>query len=268
MIKLDTRRRCGNRWRHPLVPNAFRYIQDVRKMTNEFIIRRSDDYRAEVISPTHRTVVDLEAMTCSCNRWQLTGLPCSHATALIQEIRGIDIMQFIDPYYLTETYRATYEMRLNPLVDRELWERVDLPYIVLPPLSRRPRGRPKKKRIRDPNELKKNKKMHKCGRCGNWGHHRSSCKESLSTINIQGVQPRPPRKQVPRRREPFKISDLPFHRTKGRHIQGNFEVHGVNIQGAHAVAANTQPPVQTSSQVSANISESASMLFGLNSGSQ
>ncbi|KAK1283162.1 hypothetical protein QJS10_CPB21g01286 [Acorus calamus] len=200
MIKLDTRRRCGNRWRHPLVPNAFRYIQDVRKMTNEFIIRRSDDYRAEVISPTHRTVVDLEAMTCSCNRWQLTGLPCSHATALIQEIRGIDIMQFIDPYYLTETYRATYEMRLNPLVDRELWERVDLPYIVLPPLSRRPRGRPKKKRIRDPNELKKNKKMHKCGRCGNWGHHRSSCKESLSTINIQGVQPRPPRKQVPRRR--------------------------------------------------------------------
>ncbi|KAK1261362.1 hypothetical protein QJS04_geneDACA020506 [Acorus gramineus] len=207
MMKLDTRRRCGLRWKHPLVPNALKYIQDVRKMTNQFIVRRSDDYRAEVISPTHRAVVDLEAMTCSCNRWQLTGLPCSHATALVQEIRGLDILKFIDQCYFIDTYRATYEMRVNPLVDRALWEHVHLPYTVLPPESRRPRGRPKKKRIRDPNELKKTKRMHKCGRCGNWGHHRSSCKESLKCIEIQRSQTvgsqavtRPPRKLVPRRR--------------------------------------------------------------------
>ncbi|KAK1294787.1 hypothetical protein QJS10_CPA16g00541 [Acorus calamus] len=60
-------------------------------------------------------------------------------------------------------------------MDRELWEHVDLPYIVLPPLSCRPRD-------------------------------------------------------------------------KGGNIQEIFEVHGVNIHGAHVVATNTQPPFQTSSQ--------------------
>ncbi|KAK1270229.1 hypothetical protein QJS04_geneDACA012606 [Acorus gramineus] len=104
-------------------------------------------------------------------------------------------------------------MRVNPLVDRALWEHVHLPYMVLPPESRRPRGRPKKKRIRNPNELKKTKRMHKCGRCGNWGHHKSSCKEPLKCIEAQGSQavPRPPRKLVPRRRTKNKKSRADNH---------------------------------------------------------
>ncbi|KAK1309708.1 hypothetical protein QJS10_CPA08g00699 [Acorus calamus] len=36
------------------IGDARENIQDARKMTNEFIIRRSDDMRAEVTSPTHR----------------------------------------------------------------------------------------------------------------------------------------------------------------------------------------------------------------------
>ncbi|KAK1274231.1 hypothetical protein QJS04_geneDACA017357 [Acorus gramineus] len=82
-------------------------------------------------------------------------------------------------------------MRVNPLMERQLWEHVDLPYTVQPPLSHRPRGKPKKKRIRDPNESKKNKRMYKCGRCGNWGHHRSSCKESLKVIEVHGQKAQP-----------------------------------------------------------------------------
>ncbi|KAK1257351.1 hypothetical protein QJS04_geneDACA024035 [Acorus gramineus] len=101
-------------------PKCMRNAQDVRKMTNEFIIRRSDDMRAEITSPTHQFVVDLIARECSCNRWTLTGMPCSHAIALIQEIRGLDIVEFIDPCYYTEAYRSTYELRVNPLMDRHL----------------------------------------------------------------------------------------------------------------------------------------------------
>ncbi|KAK1309706.1 hypothetical protein QJS10_CPA08g00695 [Acorus calamus] len=65
MTKLDARQRCGLRWKHILVPNALKNIQDARKMTNEFIIRRSDDMRAEVISPTHRFVADLIVKECT-----------------------------------------------------------------------------------------------------------------------------------------------------------------------------------------------------------
>ncbi|KAK1288769.1 hypothetical protein QJS10_CPB19g00242 [Acorus calamus] len=113
--------------------------------------------------------------------------------------RGLDILQFIDPCYFTKSFRATYEMRVNSLVDRALWEHVDLPYTVLLPLSRRPRGRPKKKRIRDSNEQKKIKRMHNCGRCCNLGHHKATCKEPLKIIESQGTRslPRTPNKQQP-----------------------------------------------------------------------
>ncbi|KAK1295250.1 hypothetical protein QJS10_CPA16g00712 [Acorus calamus] len=149
-----------------------------------------------------------------------------------------------------DAYRATYEIRVNPLVDKSLWEHVYLPYTVLPPESRRPRGRPKKKRIRDPNELKKTKRMHKCGRCGNWGHHKSSCKEPLKCVEAQGSQAvaRPPRKLVPRRRTKNK---------KKSSTDGQSDVVAVSESQAHI-----------SSHVSANISESCSMRFAFNSGSQ
>ncbi|KAK1297105.1 hypothetical protein QJS10_CPB15g01420 [Acorus calamus] len=235
MTKLDARRRCALRWKHALVPNALRNVQDVRKMTNGFIIRRSDDMRAEIISPTHRFVVDLIARECSCNRWTLTGMPCSHATALIQEIRGLDIVEFIDPCYYTEAYLATYELRVNPLMDRQLWEHVELGYTVLPPMSRRPRGRPKTKRIKDPNEAKRTKRMHKCSRCENWSHHKSSCKESLQAIEAQGTQalPKQPRKQQPKRRANNKKTISTPGTVEGSqpHVKGgNQSVVGVSSQ--------------------------------------
>ncbi|KAK1311951.1 hypothetical protein QJS10_CPA07g00558 [Acorus calamus] len=42
----------------------------------------------------------------------------------------------------------------------------------------RPRGRPKRNRIRDPNE--KNKRRHMCTRCKEYGHHISTCKNPIS----------------------------------------------------------------------------------------
>ncbi|KAK1317425.1 hypothetical protein QJS10_CPA05g02367 [Acorus calamus] len=46
------------------------------------------------------------------------------------------------------------------------------------------RGRPKKKRIRDPN---KKKRRHKCTRCKEFGHHRSSCKNPIAELSVQSA---------------------------------------------------------------------------------
>ncbi|KAK1285412.1 hypothetical protein QJS10_CPB20g00814 [Acorus calamus] len=67
---------------------------------------------------------------------------------------------------------------------REMWGRVELPYVVGPPKTIRPRGRPKKKRIRDPNE--KRKSRHKCTRCSQFGHHKNTCKNSITETSSQG----------------------------------------------------------------------------------
>ncbi|KAI0502599.1 hypothetical protein KFK09_017553 [Dendrobium nobile] len=67
----------------------------------------------------------------------------------------------------------------------------------------RPRGRPKRKRL--PKFLGKDKKVHKCSRCGLWGHHRSTCKNPLrSTIDdaLLSQVGQPKRAKLPSRRTP------------------------------------------------------------------
>ncbi|KAL5538898.1 hypothetical protein UlMin_046250 [Ulmus minor] len=46
-------------------------------------------------------VVDLQARTCSCRRFQLEQLPCGHAMIAIRYMRG-DMYNFCSDYYLSE----------------------------------------------------------------------------------------------------------------------------------------------------------------------
>ncbi|KAK1296189.1 hypothetical protein QJS10_CPB15g01512 [Acorus calamus] len=86
------------------------------------------------------------------------------------------INEFAVKYIKNDLLRVT--AKLGPMRSREEWEKVDLPFIVYPPKTVRPRGRPKRNRIRDPNE--KNKRRHMCTRCREYGHHISTCKNPIS----------------------------------------------------------------------------------------
>lgn len=72
---------------------------------------------------------------------------------------------------------------------KDQWEIYMKEFIIGPPHTKRPRGRPKKKRIRGKDELegrpKASKRLHKCTRCQGWGHHKNSCKQP---INIRVAQ--------------------------------------------------------------------------------
>ncbi|KAJ9552717.1 hypothetical protein OSB04_016762 [Centaurea solstitialis] len=51
---------------------------------------------------------------------------------------------------------------------------------ICPPIIKRPPGRPKKNRIVPPDEPKR---RHKCRRCGMFGHHERTCKNSAPLDN-------------------------------------------------------------------------------------
>jgi hypothetical protein len=52
---------------------------------------------------------------------------------------------------------------------------------VLPPSTRRPPGRPPKRRIRSgQDEVNRPKRQFKCGRCGQNGHARTTCREGIN----------------------------------------------------------------------------------------
>ncbi|XP_062113173.1 uncharacterized protein LOC133824312 [Humulus lupulus] len=130
-------------------------------------------------------IVNMEKKTCTCRRFEYDEMPCSHAMAIIIK-QKLNCYDYVSYYYTNEAYIATYEDFIMPLGDQHSWE---LPaeltqHEVLPPLTKRPAGRPKQTRYRAFSEYKV---QNLCGRCGGKGHNKRTCKnESLiKTTNKQ-----------------------------------------------------------------------------------
>ncbi|XP_020108011.1 uncharacterized protein LOC109723913 isoform X2 [Ananas comosus] len=177
MTKMDSRRREARKWKLSLVPAALHHIDAKSKGLGNYTICRSSNTKAEVISPDSRCEVILDERKCTCRSWQVTGLPCIHACAFITSLRGYEWLSYVDPLFTVSKFRAAYAHEVVPLPDKNQWIKTNLDYKLLPPIMRRPAGRPRKKRIRAADEP--TKKRHKCKRCNQFGHHAKSCKNSM-----------------------------------------------------------------------------------------
>ncbi|KAL0644299.1 hypothetical protein Bca4012_042589 [Brassica carinata] len=80
--------------------------------------------------------------TCSCRKWDMTGIPY---------------------WYLTSKWRATYENSISPVTGMRFWRKTDETRIQ-PPTRPESKGRKKKqKRIKGKNESPKKKRKVQCG---------------------------------------------------------------------------------------------------------
>ncbi|XP_061362271.1 uncharacterized protein LOC133306022 [Gastrolobium bilobum] len=119
-------------------------------------------YMYEVSGKGERVGVNLTTQTCASNAWQLTGLQL-------------------------DALHATYAHTLNPVNSDKYWPSSDEPK-PLPPTLKRPIGRPKKHRRKDPSEEQGNSKkkvertyVAKCPKCGQHGHYAKTCKGQVTT---------------------------------------------------------------------------------------
>jgi hypothetical protein len=55
-----------------------------------------------------RHTVDLQERKCTCRRWQVTGLPCTHALCVITSIRGCNIEGYVHKYYSIAKFKKAY----------------------------------------------------------------------------------------------------------------------------------------------------------------
>ncbi|XP_074347057.1 uncharacterized protein LOC141685879 [Apium graveolens] len=69
----------------------------------------------------HELVVDLEKKSCTCRKWNLTGIPCYHACACIA-IRNDPWENHIHECYSKDMYMKLYSCLLEPIVSPEFWE--------------------------------------------------------------------------------------------------------------------------------------------------
>nr|KAJ0204105.1 hypothetical protein LSAT_V11C500286440 [Lactuca sativa] len=151
-----------------------RFDKKRRINLGEFEVCRSSDNRAEVKYKGKRWEVILDEKKCSCRRWQVTGLPCVHAAAFIAFKREPNWETYVDTYYTVGKFREAYALEVAPMPGKDQWVHIETNEKIYPPIIKRPPGRPKKNRIKPPDEP--TKKRHRCHRCGMYGHQQRTCK--------------------------------------------------------------------------------------------
>ncbi|KAL0443904.1 UNVERIFIED_CONTAM: hypothetical protein Slati_2113100 [Sesamum latifolium] len=130
----------------------------------------------------------------SDGKWQLTGIPCAHAISGMY-FMGYKPEDYVHEYYHKSIFLRVYSHLMMPLLGPDEWPHSDRPSL-LPPISERMPGRPKKQdRRKTPDEVKNKKaevtncgeKREKLGRqglvmnckiCHVPGHNKRSCPQS------------------------------------------------------------------------------------------
>lgn len=116
--------------------------------------------------------------TCSCRKWQLSGIPCGHVISVARWLRIDDCNQYFSGWYSKRVYQQTYEDKIFPLPAQSEWEQPSGLMNVHPPLmDKRQSGRPREiNRILSRGE---EKREIECSRCHNKGHMRNKCTASV-----------------------------------------------------------------------------------------
>nr|GFA03850.1 multidrug resistance-associated protein 5 [Tanacetum cinerariifolium] len=156
----------------------------------------------EVRSRSEGFTVDKCKRTCSCRMWQLSGLPCVHATKVIFLINRVP-ESYVPSWFETYMYFMAYHNYVKPASGMNLWPDQSMYSTILPPKPRKMHGRPRKKRIKAIGQGGSSTRVSMVGShgsCSNYknpGHNKSSCKEPAveQTSKPKGVVGRPRKKQ-------------------------------------------------------------------------
>ncbi|KAJ9556381.1 hypothetical protein OSB04_010995 [Centaurea solstitialis] len=118
--------------------------------------------------------VDIHNQTCTCKKWQLSGLPCGHAITVANHQGWDDCCQLASDYFSVHNLRETYAPAIYPVGPYKTWVSPDYPLMVVrPPVMKKLPGKPSNNnRIPSRGE---GSNRRRCGRCRQYGHKRSQC---------------------------------------------------------------------------------------------
>lgn len=82
---------------------------------------RSSENRAEVKCKGKRWEVILDERKCTCQVWQVRGLPCVHAAAFIAFKRDGEWDAYVDSCFTIEKFRKAYALEIAPMPQKDEW---------------------------------------------------------------------------------------------------------------------------------------------------
>ncbi|XP_024171535.1 uncharacterized protein LOC112177478 [Rosa chinensis] len=190
MIRLANRRCAAPRWKCKVGPRIEKLLKKYAYLSHDYMAFESSHNRFQVkgrgvacasgVNSLHD--VNLSAMTCTCRRWNLNGLPCPHEISCIYS-KGYSPEDYVHEAYSQKKYMLAYEPAINPIPGVHEWDVVEKP--IIPPKYTRGPGRPKLSRNKEPSELpppagatKLPKSYYSkvtCSKCKKKGHNTRTC---------------------------------------------------------------------------------------------
>ena len=192
MSRFQQNRNSIMRVESELYPKIYKRLHREKAGSGRWLACWAFDTKFEVKNGLQSFIVDLAKGVYSYRKWDITGIPCCHAVSCIFFNRE-QAEKYTNACYHTSTYKACYEHIIDPLNDANMWTSTGLPP-VQPPIKRRPPGRLKKKRILEPNELRRGHYKglgiaKRCKSCGKIGHNKRSCKGEVgANSSLLGAQ--------------------------------------------------------------------------------
>ncbi|CAK8568226.1 unnamed protein product [Lathyrus sativus] len=133
----------------------------------------------------HEFIVDIAKRSCTCNFWELVGIPCRHVVAALG-FRQQNPKMFVDECYSREKYVICYGFAVSPINGHEIWPEVKGEEF-LPSKYKKCLGRPRKLRIRYCGEEDAIRRLpsvsHNCTKCDKFKHNVQLCKSKKQDPN-------------------------------------------------------------------------------------
>ncbi|KAK8576417.1 hypothetical protein V6N13_032339 [Hibiscus sabdariffa] len=153
MQRIAKKKAEADKWTGVLCPKIQKKLEATTEMSNRCWPTHAGGNIYQVACGAHNQYgVNLEAHTCSCRKWDLTGIPCPYAISVIL-MREQRPESYVDDCYKTKTQQAIYSHMIHPVRGPNQWiphESSCLP--IVPPPIKRPPGRPHKNRRKEADE--------------------------------------------------------------------------------------------------------------------
>lgn len=152
MDRMVKQTRKLQRWQHRLMPKPRDRLNLQIEASSNWLPSWSKGLEFQIVHMygSKGFIVDLGKKECSCNFWQLVGIPCKHACAAIA-YREQNPEDFVDTCYTRYSYELAYGNGISAINGEDMWPVVEVEDL-LPPLYKKGPGRPKKLRRRQPDE--------------------------------------------------------------------------------------------------------------------
>ncbi|XP_062076064.1 uncharacterized protein LOC133780212 [Humulus lupulus] len=148
-------------------------VECLRSLVQKWVWNNSNNANGTFTKISTTTENELRHDIVSKMKFQEDEMPYGHAVVVIAK-RNLSVYDYCAMFYRTETLKALYQENVHPLPHKDEWNLPQhLDIMVLPPKTTIPAGRPRKKRIRSRGEPKV---IITCGKCGQPGHNRKTCR--------------------------------------------------------------------------------------------